>query len=86
VQKARRGQQQVGSGHGGEQVWVRFEAATREWVVRGHDGEELVRHGADQITTERICELRVAKPHASSKKGSQRQNLPPQPAPLLYAA
>jgi hypothetical protein len=77
---------QVGSGHGGEQVWVRLEAATREWVVRGHDGQELVRHAADQITTERICQLQVAKPHASSKKGSQRHNLPPQPAPLLYAA
>jgi len=76
---------QVGNRRGGEQVWVRFDATTREWVVRGHDGQELVRHGADQITSERICQLQVAKPHASSQKRGQRHNLPPPPAPLLYA-
>lgn len=77
---------QVGSRHGGKEVWVRFEAVTRQWVVQDQEGQELVRHAADQITRERIRQLQVAKPHASAKQRGQRQNLPPQPAPLLYAA
>jgi len=75
---------QVGGRHGGQPVWVRFDATERQWVVQGADGQELVRHAAEQITAERICQLQVAKPHASSQK--RRPNLPPQPAPILYAA
>lgn len=75
---------QVGERHGGKQVWVRFDAADRAWVVQGADGQEWVRHTADQITAERICQLQVAKPHASSKK--RHPNLPPLYKPILYAA
>jgi hypothetical protein len=76
----------VGKAQPGQPVWVRFEAATREWVVQGGDGTELVRHPAEQITAERIRALQVAKPHASSSKPRRRRNLPSQPAPILYAA
>jgi hypothetical protein len=75
---------QVGERHRGQPVWVRFDAAEREWVVQGAEGEELVRHLADQFTVERISRLQVAKPHASSKK--RRPNLPPPVTPKLYAA
>jgi hypothetical protein len=75
---------QVGQQHGGQQVWVRFAATERQWVVQGADGQELVRHAADQITAERICQLQVAKPHASGRR--QRPNLPPLSRPILYAA
>jgi hypothetical protein len=77
---------QVGAPHGGEQVWVRVEAATGEWVVQSEAGQELARHRADQLTTDRIRQLQVAKPHASSKKPRRRANLPPPPATILYAA
>jgi hypothetical protein len=76
---------QVGERHGGKQVWVRFDATQRQWIVQGPDGQELVRHPADQITAERIGQLQVAKPHASSQK-KRRPNLPPPFKPILIAA
>jgi len=76
----------VGDAHGGKPVWLRLDAATHEWVVRDKEGQELARHGAEQITTERICQLQVSKPHASSKKRRRRPNSAPQKEPLLYAA
>jgi hypothetical protein len=75
----------VGDAHGGKPVWLRLDAATHEWVVRDREGVELARHPAEQITPERICQLRVSKPHASSKK-RQRRKLPPPNETLLYAA
>jgi transposase InsO family protein len=58
----------------GEQVWLRLDAETIEWVICGKDGEEVIRHPADQITTERIVNLQVAHPRPPSKK-KKRQNL-----------
>jgi hypothetical protein len=75
---------QVGVRQGGERVWVRFDAASHEWVVQGREGEELARHRAEQITAERIGQLQVAKPHASGRR--RRPNLPPLAQPILYAA
>jgi hypothetical protein len=57
----------VGRPWGGEQVWVRLAAATREWVVAGEDGTELRRYPAEQLSSERICALQVACPHPSAK-------------------
>jgi hypothetical protein len=76
----------VGKAQPGQPVWVRFDASTQEWVVQGGDGTALVRHRAEQLTTERICQLQVAKPHASSQKPRRRRNLLSPPAPKLYAA
>jgi hypothetical protein len=77
---------QVGAAQGGERVWVRLDGERREWVVQGGDGQEKARHAADQITAERIRGMQVAKPHASSKAGRKRRNLPSEPATVLYAA
>jgi hypothetical protein len=67
----------VGEEYGGQPVWLRFDAATHEWVVWDAEGQELVRHAADQITTERICQLRISKPHASSQKRRRHKVSPP---------
>jgi hypothetical protein len=63
----------VGRAWAGEQVWLRFDARTSEWVVERKDGKELIRHSAEQITTERICSLQVSHPRPPSRK-SKRQN------------
>jgi hypothetical protein len=75
---------QVGAAVGGQTVWVRLDAATRAWVVEGSEGQELRRHPADQLTVERICQLQVSQPHASSRKPRRRRNLPSLPTPELY--
>jgi hypothetical protein len=67
----------VGRKWQGEQVWLRFDAVTTEWVVADREGKELVRHAAEQITAERICELRVAHPRPPSKKKRQNSHAPP---------
>ena len=64
----------VGRPWGGEQVWVRLAAATREWVVAREDGTELRRCPAEQISTERICALQVACPHPSAKNRKRRNS------------
>lgn len=76
----------VGKAKPGERVWVRFDAATQEWVVQSGEGHEWARHRAAPITAARICQLEVAKPHASGQRRPKRPNLPPQPAITLYAA
>jgi hypothetical protein len=58
---------EVGPTHGGQQVWLRLEAATQEWVIQDGEGQELARHAAEQLTTERIVHLDVSKPHASGQ-------------------
>jgi hypothetical protein len=35
-------------------------------------GEELIRHAAEQLTAERICQLQVAHPRPLSHKEKQR--------------
>jgi len=76
----------VGKEHAGEPVWVRFEATGWEWVVYGRDQQQaLVRHAADQITGEKITQLQIAKPHASSRP-RQRRNLPSSQETIPYAA
>jgi hypothetical protein len=64
----------VGRAWAGETVWLRFDPQTSQWVVEGKEGQELIRHAAEQITTERICSLQVAHPRPPSRK-KQRQNL-----------
>jgi hypothetical protein len=56
-----------------EPVWVQLDAETVEWVVRREDGSELARHAAQQMTTERICQLKVAHPRPLSQKEKQRK-------------
>lgn len=64
----------VGRKWAGETVWLRFDAPTSEWVVEAKEGQELIRHTAEQITRERIGNLQVAHPRPPSRK-KPRQNL-----------
>jgi transposase InsO family protein len=67
----------VGRKWRGEQVWLRFDAVTTEWVVEDRAGKGLIRHAAQQITAERIRNLRVAQPRPPSKKKRQKLHAPP---------
>jgi hypothetical protein len=50
----------VGRTYAGQQVFVHLDPQTNEWVVQSRDGTVLIRHRAEQITTEAICNLQVA--------------------------
>ena len=64
----------VGRAYAGQQVWVRFEAATHMWVIRGAEGQEWARHPAQEIALETICRLEVSQVKPSRRKRA-RQNL-----------
>jgi transposase InsO family protein len=57
-----------------ENVWLSYDAGTSEWVITNAAGEELIRHAAEQITAEKICNLQVAHPRPPSRK-KKRTNL-----------
>jgi hypothetical protein len=63
---------EVGRTHGGEPVWLRFDAGAHAWVIQDGEGRELRRHPATQITAEAICHLKVSQPHASGQRGRSR--------------
>jgi hypothetical protein len=63
----------VGRQYAREQVWVKLDPESGEWVVCHHDGQELIRHRAEQLTAERICQLQVAHPRPLSHKDQQRK-------------
>jgi hypothetical protein len=70
----------VGKAWKGEQVWVRLDAAMNEWVVQGADGEEVIRHAAEQLRAERIRQLDVAHPRPPSKKKKRPNFMAPSPS------
>lgn len=49
----------LGRVHRGKEVCVRFDAAQREWVVSDHQGEELKRLVAEELSLARILSLSV---------------------------
>jgi hypothetical protein len=49
----------LGRAHRGQEVSVRFDPSTREWVVSDHQGQELKRLAADELSRERILTLNV---------------------------
>lgn len=51
----------VGRAYAGQSVWVRFDAVTHAWVVQDEAGRAVVRHPAQQMTTERIVGLTVSE-------------------------
>jgi hypothetical protein len=63
----------VGRAFAHQQVWLRFDGETNEWIIQNAEGKEIIRHLADQITKERICSLTVAKPRPLSKKEQMKQ-------------
>lgn len=64
----------IGHKYAHQQVWLRFDPMTNEWVVQQEDGTELTRRPAQQITPESICQLKVAHPRPPSIK-KKRWNL-----------
>jgi hypothetical protein len=64
----------VGSRLAGQQVYVRFDAETNEWVVVDRQGNEVKRRAATELSAERIQALDISyvKPH----QRRQRQERP----------
>lgn len=56
----------VGKEYGGQMVEVRLDAASREWVFSAPDGRPLRRRQAEELTTERIRGLNIARRRGSS--------------------
>jgi hypothetical protein len=69
----------VGRAWVGQQVWVRLDPQSQEWIIQAADGTALRRHAAAQLTVERIVSLQVAHPRPPSRK-KKRHNLPAQEA------
>lgn len=51
----------VGRAYAGHDVNVHFDIPTREWVIENEQGQVLKRHLSQEITTERILNLNLAK-------------------------
>jgi hypothetical protein len=50
----------VGHSYRGRTVLVTLDPLTNDWVIQEANGNELARHQATEITTERICNLEVS--------------------------
>jgi hypothetical protein len=61
----------LGRVHRGKEVFVRFNMFSREWVVSDHQGQELKRLSAEELSRERILALEVGRkrPHRQKSKG-----------------
>jgi hypothetical protein len=51
----------VGRPYARQDVTVQFDCDTREWVIRDDRGNELIRHETQELTTECIQHLQLAK-------------------------
>lgn len=71
----------VGSQRAGQTVFVRLDPATREWVVRDRQGQEIKRHHASELTAERIQALDV-----SYLKPNERRRREQRPNPIAFYA
>jgi hypothetical protein len=49
----------IGRVHSGKEVFVRFDPSDRHWVIRDHQGQELKRSLAEELTAERVYNLNV---------------------------
>jgi hypothetical protein len=54
----------LGRPHRGQEVRVRFDAGSRQWVVSNLQGEELKRLPAPELSRERILALKVGQSHS----------------------
>ena len=61
----------LGRAHRGKEVCVRFDNSSRYWVVSDHQGQELKRLPAEELSQERILALEVGckRPHRQKSKG-----------------
>jgi hypothetical protein len=61
----------LGRAHRGQEVCVRFDPTARQWVVSDHQGQELKRLAADELSRERILSLTVGH-RRPDRKGPKR--------------
>jgi hypothetical protein len=61
----------LGRAHRGQEVSVRFDPSSRQWVVSDHQGQELKRLVADELSRKRILSLSVGHKHPD-RKGPRR--------------
>lgn len=61
----------LGRVHRGMEVSVRFDAASRQWVVSNHQGQELKRLVANELIRERILALKVGHQRPNRKHHKQ---------------
>jgi hypothetical protein len=75
----------AGRSRKGEAITVRFDGATKEWVLYAESDEEIRRWPAEQITRERIVGLAVTHERYLSKfgKGGQPEDGPPGGQPCV---
>jgi hypothetical protein len=61
----------LGRPHRHKEVCVRFDRSSREWAVTDHQGRELKRLPAEELSRERILALEVGRkrPHRQKSKG-----------------
>jgi hypothetical protein len=61
----------LGRAHRGKEVCVRFDPSSRDWAVSDHQGQELKRLVADELSRERILALSVG--HKRTDKWAQNR-------------
>ena len=61
----------LGRVHRGKEVCVRFETDSREWKVSDHQGQELKRLVAEELSRERILALKVGHRRPKSKRSER---------------
>jgi hypothetical protein len=61
----------LGRMHRGKEVFVRFNISSRYWIFSEHQGQELKRLPAEELSRERIMALEVGcqRPHRQKSKG-----------------
>jgi hypothetical protein len=61
----------LGRAHRGKEVCVRFEPVERHWVVSDHQGQELKRLAAEELSRERILALSVGRRRPDRKRSTR---------------
>lgn len=61
----------LGRPHRGKEVSVRFDPSSRQWVVSDHQGQELKRLVANELSRERILALKVGHQRPDQKRRKQ---------------
>jgi len=69
----------LGRVHRGKEVCVRFDASLRHWVVSDHQGQELKRLAADELSRARIRSLSVGHHRPDRKRPTRGGNFTSHP-------
>jgi hypothetical protein len=58
----------LGRAHRGKEVYIRFDPSARQWVVSDHQGQELKRLEAEELSRKRILSLTVGHQRPDRKR------------------